>query len=216
MQQTSPLLRVAALLAIVAAPFAVGGVASGAAPASPGLLPAGPVGECDRVDQSAIAESPVVEAIGEVDELSTLSAAIDASGLGDQLEDGPFTIFAPSNGAFEAIPENVFDSIVADLDLLSSILGYHVVVGDAFSADELVAAGTVDTASGPIDITVDGETLVVNAANVTCAGILTADATIYVIDQLLQPTSSDGTTGASSVPVSSVPGSSVPGSSLPG
>lgn len=215
MLQTFPIFRMAALLAIVAAPFAVGGAASGAAPASPGLLPAGPVGECDGVDQSAIADSPIVEAIGEVDELTTLSAAIDAAGLGDQLEDGPFTVFAPSNDAFEAIPENVFDSIVADLDLLSSILGYHVVVGDALSADELVAAGTVDTTSGPLDISLDGETLVVNDADVTCAGIHVADATVYVIDRVLQPTSSVGTTGSSSVPGSSVPGSSVPGSSVP-
>jgi len=141
MLQTFPIFRMAALLAIVAAPFAVGGAASGAAPASPGLLPAGPVGECDGVDQSAIADSPIVEAIGEVDELTTLSAAIDAAGLADQLEDGPFTVFAPSNDAFEAIPENVFDSIVADLDLLSSILGYHVVVGDALSATSLSPPG---------------------------------------------------------------------------
>jgi len=51
---------------------------------------------------------------------------------------------------------------------------------------------------------------------VTCAGIQVADATVYLIDRVLQPTSSDGTTGSSSVPGSSVPGSSVPGSSVPG
>lgn len=215
-KHTSPIFRVAAGLTVVCAPIAFGGAAASGASFA-GLHPSGPTGECDGVDQTAIADLPVAEAAEQLDDLSTLTAAIVASDIDDQLEqEGPFTIFAPSNDAFDAIPENVFESIVADLDLLSSILGYHVVVGEAFSVDQLADVGTVETISGPLEVTLDGDMLVVNGdANVTCAGIRTADATIYVIDRVLQPPSSDITTGGSSLPGSSIPGSSVPGSSVP-
>ena len=141
-----------------------------------------------------------------------MSAAISATDLSTQLaDDGPFTIFAPSNDAFSQIPENVWDSIIADPDLLSSILGYHVVVGEAIGAEDLVAAGTVETLSGTLEITADGETIVVNGgeATVTCAGIQTANATIFVVDRVLQPATND-LSGGSGCPGSSVPGSSVP------
>ena len=201
------------MLAAVAAPFAGGAIATASGP-STDLRAAAPTGDCGWVDPAAVADLPVHEAAGELSELTTLTAAVSATDLSMQLaDDGPYTVFAPSNDAFAEINENVWDSIIADPELLSSILGYHIVVGEALSADELEAAGTVETLSGTLEISVDGDTIVVNGgeATVTCAGIVTANATIYVIDRVLQPATSDLAAGGSSVPGSSTPGSSVPG-----
>lgn len=217
MSPSSSIPKLAAVVAVAVVSLA--GVAVAAAADRPaadrtaaGWL-AAPVGACDWVDPAAVAELPVAAAIDELAELSTMSAAILAADLSETLEEGPFTIFGPSNDAFDEIPDNVFDSIIADPDLLSSIIGYHVVVGTAYSADDLAAAGTVETESGPLDVAVDGSEIVVDggAATVTCAGIRTADATIFVIDGVLQPAADE-----IGVPGSSVPGSSVPGTSVPG
>ncbi len=219
MKNTSSIFRGAAVLAVAVAPLTFGAVATAAGSGPVDVRIAGPTGDCDWVDPAAIADLDVDEVSGQLSELTTLGAALSATDLGSQLaEEGPFTIFAPSNEAFSGIPENVWDSIIADPDLLTSILGYHIVVGEALSADDLVAAGTVETLSGSLEITADGDTLVINGgeATVTCAGIQTANATIYVIDQVLQPATSDIATDGSSIPGSSVPGSSVPGSSVPG
>lgn len=218
MKNTSSIFRGAAVLAVAVAPLAFGAVATASGSVSVDARTAGPTGDCDWVDPAAVAELPVADAAAELSELSTLTAAISATGLGNTLaESGPFTVFAPSNDAFGAIPENVWDSIIADTTLLESILGYHIVVGEALSAEDLLAAGTVETLSGTLEITAEGDTLVVNGgeATVTCAGIQTADATIYVVDYVLQPATSDIATDGSSIPGSSVPGSSVPGSSVP-
>ena len=215
MKYTSPVLRGAAALGVLAASFAGGAFVS--ATDSAGIRPAGPTGECDWADPAAVADLPLVAALDELSELSTMSAAVSATDLSIQLDaDGPFTLFAPSNDAFSEIPENVWDSIIADPELLSSILGYHVVVGDAFSADDLTAAGSVETLSGNLAISADGDTLVVNGgeSTVTCAGIQTANATIFVVDQVLQPASND-IAGGGGCPGSSVPGSSVPDVSAP-
>lgn len=219
MKNPSSIFRGVAVLAVAAAPLAFGAVATAAGSVSADLRPAGPTGDCDWVDQAAVADLPVHEAADELSELNTMTAAISATGLGPQLaDDGPYTVFAPSNDAFAGIPENVWDSILADPELLESILGYHIVVGDAFTADELLAEGTVETLAGTLEITADGDTLMINGdeATVTCAGIQTANATIFVVDHVLQPATSDLTTGGSSIPGSSIPGSSVPGSSVPG
>ena len=180
-----------------------------------------PVGDCDWVDPAAVADLPVHDAAAQLDELSTFSAAIAASSLDDQLAtEGPFTIFAPSNAAMSEIPTNVLDSMLADPDLLDSVLSYHVVVGEALSAEDLAAAGSVETPNGSLTVAMEGDALVLNSgeATVTCAGIVTADATVHVIDHVLQPAGdmTGGCPGASSIPGSSMPMASVPDPSTPG
>ena len=219
MTKSARVLRGAAVVAILGGSLAAG-AANAAAPSSSGASgPSPPTGDCAGVDSSALGELPVAEAVGEVDQLTTLGAAIGATDLSASLaQDGPFTIFAPTNDAFAEIPQNVWDAIVADADLLSSILGYHVVVGQALSAEQLAAAGTAETLSGVLQVTVEVDTLVVNGgeARGTCAGIVAANGTIFVVDRVLQPPTSALSHGETSVPGSSVPGSSVPGSSISG
>jgi uncharacterized surface protein with fasciclin (FAS1) repeats len=107
--------------------------------------------------------------------------------------------------------------MLADTDLLDSILSYHVVVGETLGAEDLAAAGTVETLNGSLTLTADGDVLVVNdgAATVTCSGIVTADAVVHVIDHVLQPADLTGCPGGSSVPGSSTPDGSVPMASAP-
>jgi uncharacterized surface protein with fasciclin (FAS1) repeats len=204
--------RVAVMLAALFAPLIVGTTA-GAANAS-----SAPSGNCDWVDAGAVADVSVVEATALLGELETFNTAVDAAGLTELLGgEGPFTVFAATNAAIDAVPEAVFASLINDPELLASIIEFHVVEGERLSAADLAAAGTVETLSGPLTFTSDGGTVVVNGqANIACPDIETANATVHVIDGLLQPATDDLAPGSSSsVPGSSVPGSSVPGSSIP-
>ena len=146
-----------------------------------------------------------------------LTAAVAASSLDDQLAaEGPFTIFAPSNAAISEIPTNVLDSMLADPALLDSILTYHVVVGEALPSDML--SGDLETLNGVLTIAVEGDTVVINGgeATVVCPDIVTANATIHIIDHVLQPVDDTACPGGSSVPGSSAPDGSVPMTSAPG
>jgi uncharacterized surface protein with fasciclin (FAS1) repeats len=79
----------------------------------------------------------------------TLIEAIEAAGLTDTLKgEGPFTLFAPTDDAFAALPEGTLDSLMADPEALRDVLLAHVVEGDATSYDELVEAGSVETMQG--------------------------------------------------------------------
>ena len=209
----------AATVAVASLSLAFAATQTSATSVPPGDEPAAdaPVGECAGVDAAAVADLPVHEAAAQLEDLSIFTAAIAASSLSDQLAGaGPFTIFAPSNAAMSEIPTNVLDSLLADPDLLDSILSYHVVVGEALPSHMLF--GDVETLNGTLTIAVDRDTVVINggAATVVCPDIITADATIHVIDHVLQPVDEMACPGGSSVPGSSTPDSSVPMASVPG
>jgi uncharacterized surface protein with fasciclin (FAS1) repeats len=136
--------------------------------------------------------------------LSMFVGAVDAASLTAALDgEGPFTVFAPNDAAFEKIPQNVVDSILADRDLLNSILLYHVVSGEALAPADLVAAGGAETAGGALlEVTQEGDTISINGgeATVVCGGIPVANGYLYIIDSVLQPPSSDvGADGSTSV-----------------
>jgi uncharacterized surface protein with fasciclin (FAS1) repeats len=140
---------------------------------------------------AGMADDPAATAASNNPELSTLVAAVQAAGLVDTLNsEGPFTIFAPVNSAFEKIPAADLDAVLADTDLLTSILTLHV-VPQQLNSEQLVAAGTVATVNGAeLEVTMEGETLMVNGneATVVCADVPTANATVYLIDSVLMPT----------------------------
>jgi len=122
--------------------------------------------------------------------LSTLVAAVTEAGLVDTLNsDGPFTIFAPANPAFEELGEEAVNAVLADKELLTSILTLHVIAGEQYSGAELAELGSATTVNGQ-DITfeLDGDTLLVNGqANVGCADVMTANATVHILDGVLLP-----------------------------
>ena len=127
-------------------------------------------------------------------DFSTLVAAVSAAGLVETLQgEGPFTVFAPTNAAFEALPAGLVDKLLLpeNKDVLTAILTYHVVSGTVMAAD--VTAGEVPTVQGEsITITVDGG-VKVNDANVTSTDIVASNGVIHVIDAVIVPPSIDVT-----------------------
>jgi uncharacterized surface protein with fasciclin (FAS1) repeats len=125
-------------------------------------------------------------------DFSTLVAAITAAGLGDALSGaGPFTVFAPTNAAFEALPAGLLEKLLLpeNKEVLTKILTYHVVPAKVMAAD--VAAGDVTTLEGSaFAITTEGG-VKVNASNVTATDVAASNGVIHVIDAVLVPASVD-------------------------
>ena len=139
-----------------------------------------------------MADDPVASAASNNPYLTTLTSAVQAAGLVDTLNgEGPFTVFAPNNEAFAKIPPEDLDGILANTEWLTSILLYHVVIGESLSAQELADRGSVETAEGDeLTFSVGPEGwLSINggAATLTCSGITTQNATVHVIDTVLVP-----------------------------
>ncbi|HZB42827.1 MAG TPA: fasciclin domain-containing protein [Ilumatobacter sp.] len=134
-----------------------------------------------------MADDPAATAASNNPVLSTLVTAVTQAGLVDTLNgDGPFTIFAPTNDAFAAIPPADLDAVLADNDLLTSILTYHVVAGQNLKASDLASAGELATVAGDsLMFSSDGTT--VNGAQVVCSDVTTANATVHIIDSVLMP-----------------------------
>jgi uncharacterized surface protein with fasciclin (FAS1) repeats len=142
--------------------------------------------------ESAPAETATVGTIVDIaagnPDFSTLAAAVQAAGLVDTLNGaGPFTVFAPTNEAFAALPAGVLDALLLpeNKDLLVQILTYHAVSGTVLAAD--VMAGDVPTVEGQnITLATDGG-VTVNGAAVVQADIIASNGVIHVIDAVLLP-----------------------------
>ena len=141
---------------------------------------------------AGMAGSPVTVAASNSPVLTTLAAAVSGGlnpqvNLVDTLNGGHFTVFAPTDDAFAKIDAATLDKLKTDAGLLTSILTYHVVPGQA-GPDQVV--GTHTTVNGAnLTVSGGGDHLQVNDANVVCGGIQTANATVYRIDSVLLPPS---------------------------
>jgi transforming growth factor-beta-induced protein len=138
------------------------------------------------------AEAPgdIVEVASTTDGFSTLVAAVTAAGLVETLQgEGPFTVFAPTDEAFAALPAGILDALLLpeNKDVLVQILTYHVVSGKVMAAD--VAAGDVPSVEGsPITVTVDGGKVMLNgSANVVATDVAASNGVIHVIDAVILP-----------------------------
>lgn len=118
---------------------------------------------------------------------TTLVAAVEAAGLVDTLKgEGPFTVFAPTDEAFAALPEGTVEALLADPEALAAILTYHVVAGQVMSTD-LSDGMTAATVNGA-DITIGTEGgVTVNGANVVIADVAASNGVIHVIDAVILP-----------------------------
>jgi uncharacterized surface protein with fasciclin (FAS1) repeats len=134
----------------------------------------------------------VVDVAAANPDFTTLVAAVKAAGLVDTLNGaGPFTVFAPTNEAFAALPAGLVDKLLlpANKDVLTKILTYHVVSGKVMAAD--VKPGKVPTVEGT-DITITTDMGVkVNDATVTKTDITASNGVIHVIDKVLVPSDVD-------------------------
>ena len=121
---------------------------------------------------------------------NTLVAAVQAAELVDVLKgEGPFTVFAPTDEAFAALPEGTVESLLLpeNKELLISILLYHVVSGSVLAADVvgLDSAATLNGAS--INISVSDSGVLINNANVVQADVAASNGVIHIIDAVLLP-----------------------------
>ena len=125
---------------------------------------------------------------------TTLVAAVQAAGLVDTLKsEGPFTVFAPTDEAFAALPDGTIEALLADIPALTDILLYHVVSGKVMAADVVGLDGqSAETALAgkSISIKVDGDKVILNdSVNVIITDIETSNGVIHVIDAVLLPPS---------------------------
>jgi uncharacterized surface protein with fasciclin (FAS1) repeats len=132
----------------------------------------------------------IVETAQATPDLSTLVDAVVAADLVETLSgEGPFTVFAPTNDAFAALPPAELERLLkpANKDELAKILTYHVVAGDVKAAD-LTNGQKVATVEGQdLTIKLDGDKVMVNDAEVVQADIETSNGTVHVIDGVLLP-----------------------------
>ncbi|MFJ1802239.1 fasciclin domain-containing protein [Streptomyces sp. NPDC088180] len=165
-------------------------------PAADGAAPAdGPFGPaCASVPQDGagsfdgMAQDPVATAASNNPALSTLVTAVKKAGLVDTLNNAQnITVFAPTNDAFAKIPKADLDKALADKEMLTSILTYHV-VGEKLSPMQL-ESGSYDTLQKSTLATEgSGENYTVNdTSKVVCGNVPTANATVYIVDTVLMP-----------------------------
>lgn len=129
----------------------------------------------------------IVETAVAAGSFKILVAAVTAANLVDTLKGtGPFTVFAPTDEAFDKLPAGTVQALLADIPTLTSILTYHVVPGLVMAADvtKLSSAQTVQGQSVSID-TSNG--VQVDGAHVTQADIVTSNGVIHVIDSVILP-----------------------------
>ena len=129
----------------------------------------------------------IVETAATAGTFNTLIAAAQAANLANTLaNEGPFTVFAPTDDAFAALPAGTLDALLADPDALADILLYHVVAGEVLAADvvNLTTATTLQGSTVVIDATIG---VMINDANVLQTDILASNGVIHVIDKVLLP-----------------------------
>jgi transforming growth factor-beta-induced protein len=158
------------------------------------------VNRVDVVEADIEAENGVIHSIGavltpvedNVDtaiqlELNTLVTAIQEAGLEETLRgEGPFTIFAPTDEAFDELPEGTLEELLGDPEALANVLTYHVVDGRFFAADLEDGMELETLQGGTVTISI-GEEVGVNDAAVTEADVLTSNGVIHVINAVLNP-----------------------------
>ena len=165
----------------------------GAAPEEPSTA----VAESPAESGTSAPESPatVVDVAASNDDFSTLVTAVDSAGLAETLSgDGPFTVFAPVNDAFAALPPGTLDSLLLpeNQDQLTAVLTYHVVPQEAM-ADDLTDGMTVTTVQGQpltVGVTDAGVTLTDatgNTVSVVQVDIEAGNGVVHVIDGVLIP-----------------------------
>ncbi|NNC91175.1 MAG: fasciclin domain-containing protein [Acidimicrobiia bacterium] len=135
------------------------------------------------------ATNTIVDLVSGTGSLSTLLAAVAAAGLVDTLRgDGPFTVFAPTNDAFAKIPEETLSELLADTEVISRILLYHVVPGEILAAD-LADLDSVTTLQGSdIALSVEDGAVILNGASMVISTDVTVDnGVIHVIDTAISP-----------------------------
>ena len=140
------------------------------------------------VNQPVITSNTVYDIISNSADHTILEIAIDTCGLASTLDGpGPFTVFAPTDAAFNALPAGTISSLLSNLPALTDILKYHV-VGDSVMSSMLSNGQTVTTLEGSnVTVTISGGNVYIENAMVTVADIVGDNGVVHVIDAVLLP-----------------------------
>ena len=134
------------------------------------------------------ADETIVDIAAANADFSTLVDVLDSAGLLPTVSgDGPFTVFAPTNDAFAALPQEDLDYIVNNMDVLVDVLTYHVVAGRVFSTDVVGLSSATALNGDDIAVMVDGSTVMLNSATVTATDVQGTNGIIHIIDEVLLP-----------------------------
>jgi uncharacterized surface protein with fasciclin (FAS1) repeats len=142
-------------------------------------------------EETATFDDDIVETAIEAGSFETLLAALEAAGLVEALQDvGPYTVFAPTDAAFNALPGGTLETLLADpMGNLSQILLYHVVPGKVMAAD-LSDGLEVETLQGDrVTVSIEGDIVMINDAAIVSTDIEAANGVIHVIDAVILPPS---------------------------
>ena len=133
-----------------------------------------------------MADDPVATAASNNPLLKTLVAAVTEAGLVDTLNSAEaLTVFAPTDDAFAAIPKKDLNALLKDKEALTTVLTHHV-IGERLAPDAV--AGELETLAGDtLTVEGEGENFTIGDASVVCGNVQTANATVYVVDQVLMP-----------------------------
>lgn len=137
-------------------------------------------------------QQDIVDTAVSAGQFNTLAAALTAAGLVDTLKgDGPFTVFAPTDAAFDALPEGTVENLLKpeNRDQLIAILTYHVVAGKVLASDVVGLSEATSVQGDTIDITVKSGSVQVDQANVVKTDVLASNGVIHVIDRVILPNS---------------------------
>ena len=151
--------------------------------------------ETPAAEEEAVAEEvEVMEPMDIVDTamaagtFETLAAALEAADLVDALKaEGPFTVFAPTDDAFAALPDGALDELLQDPEKLAQVLLYHVVPDKLMAADIEKIGEALTLAGDMLPLSIDGETVMAGEAKVIGADVEATNGVIHVIDSVLLP-----------------------------
>jgi len=163
--------------------------------AAPAASTSAAAGDAMAASEMPMADSEMPMAAGDIidtasttDGFATLTAAVTAGGLVETLKGaGPFTVFAPTDAAFAALPAGVLDALLLPENqaVLAQILAYHVVAGKVMAAD--VTDGDVATVEGQNVTLSTADGVTVNGAKVVQADVVTSNGVIHAIDAVILP-----------------------------
>jgi uncharacterized surface protein with fasciclin (FAS1) repeats len=136
---------------------------------------------------STPAPATIADTAARTPQLSTLAKLLNDAGLADTLRAaGPYTVFAPSDEAFKAVPAKTMQELAANKELLKAVLTYHVVPGKVPAAE--VKAGNAKTVQGAnLALAKSGGFVTVEDAVVTQADVPASNGVVHVIDRVLKP-----------------------------
>lgn len=140
------------------------------------------------VSKSYDKSADIVETAISAENFTTLVAAVKAAGLVEALKgDGPFTVFAPTDEAFAALPEGTVEALLKDTEKLTAILTYHVVPG-IVKAEDVVKVDKAETLQGQsVMVKVSDGKVMIDNANVIKTDIMASNGVIHVIDAVIMP-----------------------------